>query len=180
MAKLRFSFNSEKFVNAVAYLAEQCPNSTKMSICKQLFYADKEHLTRFGRPIVGDHYYRLDHGPVPTKGLNILRNRASGAEQALLEKYVSIAGHSIDPKQPADKKVFSKTDLAVLDEIVQKYGNLSAAQLRHKTHSESAWINSESNCPIDYELFFEDGDTEMMALAKEEQESRDLLRPYSR
>ena len=87
MAKLRFSFNSGKFVNAVAYLAQHCPNSTKMSVCKQLFYADKEHLTRFGRPIVGDHYYRLDHGPVPTRGLNILRNRASEAEQALLDKY---------------------------------------------------------------------------------------------
>ena len=51
MANIRFVFQPEKFVNAVAYLAQACPGSTKMTICKQLYYADKEHLVRFGRPI---------------------------------------------------------------------------------------------------------------------------------
>jgi Protein of unknown function (DUF4065) len=79
MAKLRFRFNAAKFVNAVAYLAQACPNSTKMTVCKRLYYADKEHLVKYGRPILGDHYYRLEHGPVPTHGLDMLRRHSGPA-----------------------------------------------------------------------------------------------------
>lgn len=181
MAKLRFRFNAAKFVNAVAYLAQACPNSSKMSVCKQLYYADKEHLVKYGRPILGDHYYRLEHGPVPTYGLDMLRRHSSPAAHALLDKYVSVIGNSVHPKQVPDRKVFSKSDLAVLDHIVKKYGKLSAAELRSKTHSEAPWSNSDDRCPIDYELFFDEhpGSEGIKALAEAEQESRDVLRPYA-
>jgi len=181
VAKLRFRFNAAKFVNAVAYLAQACPNSTKLTVCKQLYYADKEHLVKYGRPILGDHYYRLEHGPVPTHGLNMLRHQAGPAANALLDKYVSVIGNSVHPKQAPDRKVFSKSDLVVLDHVVKKYGKLSAAALRRKTHTESPWSNSDDRCPIDYELFFEGhpGSEEIKALAIAEQESRDTLRPYA-
>jgi uncharacterized phage-associated protein len=181
MAKLRFRFNAAKFVNAVAYLAHACPNSTKMTVCKQLYYADKVHLVKYGRPILGDHYYCLEHGPIPTNGLDMLRHRSSPAANALLDKYVSVIGDSVHPKQLPDRKVFSKSDLAVLDQIVRKYGIFSAAALRRKTHAEAPWQNSDDRCPIDYALFFEDHpeSAEIKALAEVEQESRDVLRPYA-
>jgi len=181
MAKLRFRFNIPKFVNAVAYLAQACPNSTKMTICKQLYFADKEHLVRYGRPIVGDHYYKLPHGPIPTHGLDMLRHRSNPAANALLDQYICVIGDSIHPKQVADKKVFSKSDLAVLDHVVKTCGHLSAAQLRNKTHRQTPWLNSDDCCPIDYALFFEEhpGAEEIKALAEAEQESRDVLRPYA-
>jgi uncharacterized phage-associated protein len=181
MAKLRFRFNAAKFVNAVAYLAQACPNSTKMTVCKQLYYADKEHLVKYGRPILGDHYYCLEHGPIPTYGLDMLRRRSNPAANALLDKYVTVIGDSVHPKQFPDRKVFSKSDLAVLDHVVKKYGKLSAAELRRKTHAEAPWKDSDDRCPIDYELFFEEhpGSEGIKALAEAEQESRDVLRPYA-
>src|SRR5712692_1373973 len=105
---LRFRFNAEKFVNAVAYLAQARPHNTKLTICKQLYFADKEHFVRYGRPITGDQYYKLPHGPIPTRGLDILRGRAAAPENALLEKYVSVIGDSVHPRQQANRKVFSK------------------------------------------------------------------------
>src|ERR1035441_2057546 len=181
MAKLRFHFNAAKFVNAVAFLAHACPNSTKMTICKQLYYADKEHLLKYGRPILGDQYYCLEHGPIPTHGLDMLRRRSNPAASALMDKYVSVIGDSVHPKQLADRKVFSKSDLAVLDHVAKKYGKLSAAELRRKTHAEAPWKNSDDRCPIDYELFFAQhpGSEAIKALAESEQESRDVLRPYA-
>ena len=112
---LRFRFNAEKFVNAVAYLAQNCPGSTKLTICKHLYLADKEHLVRYGRPVLGDHYYKLPHGPIPTRGLDLLRGRATAPENALLDKYVSVVGEAVHPKRQPNRKVFSKTDLEVLD-----------------------------------------------------------------
>ena len=93
----------------------------------------------------------------------------------------AVAQDSIHPKQVADKKVFSKSDLAVLDHVVKTCGHLSAAQLRNKTHRQTPWLNSDDCCPIDYALFFEEhpGAEEIKALAEAEQESRDVLRPYA-
>ncbi len=178
---MRFQFNPEKFVNAVAYLAQGCRNSTKLAICKHLYYADREHLVRYGRPITGDQYYKLPHGPIPTRGLDMLRGKASAAENALLEKYVSVIGDSVHPKQPANRRVLSKSDIEILEWVVKSYGRLSAASLRSKTHAEAPWSRSDDCCPIDYALFFE-GRPEaehVKALAEAEQESRDLLRPYA-
>src|ERR1041385_8429382 len=152
---LRFEFNAAKFANAVAYLAQACPGSTKMTICKQLYFADKEHLVRYGRPIVGDQYYKLEHGQVPTQGLDMLRRKADAAKNALLEKYVTVLGDAIHPKQAPNKKVFSKSDLEVLDLVIEKYGKMSAAELRRRSHDEPSYLKSEDACPIDYALFFE-------------------------
>jgi uncharacterized phage-associated protein len=177
---LRFRFNPEKFVNAVAYLAQACPRSTKLTICKHLYFADREHLVRYGRPITGDRYYKLRHGPIPTRGLDMLRSKAAASENALLEKYVSVIGNSVRPEQRANRKVFSKSEFEVLEWVVKTYGKMSARALRERTHAETPWRKSDDNCPIDYALFFEDrpGTEEVKELAQAEQESRDLLRPY--
>ena len=181
MQKLRFRFNAAKFVSAVAYLAQACPNSTKMTICKQLYFADKEHLLRYGRPITGDMYYRLLHGQIPTRGLNMLRHQSTAADNALLEKYVDVIGNHIRGKKAADKKVFSKSDLEVLDFIVKEYGKMTAAQLRKLAHDEPTFKESEEGCAIDFALFFK-GRPEaqpIKALVEQEQESRDALRGYA-
>jgi len=179
--RLRFRFNAEKFANAVVYIAQMCPGSTKLTVCKHLYLADKEHLVRYGRPILGDHYHKLPHGPAPTRGLDILRGRALAAEGALLEKYVSIIGNSVHPRRPANRKVFSKSDLEVLDWVIEKYGEWDASSLRDLTHKQAPWRDTEDSCPIDYALFFEDRPEAdgVRRLAEAEQESRDLLRPYA-
>jgi uncharacterized phage-associated protein len=177
--RLRFRFNPTKFVNAVAYIAEACPGSTKLTICKHLYFADKEHLRRYGRPITGDHYYRLPHGPVPTRGLDMLRKKAEPADNALLEKYVEVANAKVRTRQSANKKVFSKTDLEVLDWVIARYGKLSPAQLRNLSHKERAWREAEDACPMDFALFFDDESQTIKELAEEEQDARDLLGQYA-
>lgn len=181
MGKLRFRFNAAKFVNAVAYLAQLCHNSTKMTICKQLYFADKEHLLKYGRPITGDTYYRLPHGQIPTRGLDMLRRRANAADNTLLEKYVTVIGESVHPRRRADKRVFSKSDLEVLDSIVKQFGKMTAAQLRRKAHDEPTHKESEEGHPIDFALFFKGNPKSrpVKNLAEQEQDSRDIARRYA-
>ena len=174
---IRFRFRAEKFVNAVAYFAQNCPGATKLKICKLLYFADKEHLTRFGRAIAGDHYYRLAHGPIPTRGLDILRGHGTPAEKALLDQYVSVIGNSVHPKKRPNLKAFSKSDVEVLRTTCNRYGKLTPAKLRSLSHAEAAWLGAEENGPMDYSLFFGDSEQErgMKQFVEAEQESRDVV-----
>ena len=178
---VRFRFNADKFVNAVTWFATQCADSTKLKICKLLYYADKEHLILCGRPIIGDTYYKLQNGPIPTVGLNILRGHSSPANEALAKEFFDVRGWRIIPKRDPDMSVFSKSDVRALEYVRDNIGHLSAYALRDKSHKESWWNKTEFHSPIDFELLIE-GDSEeahqRRALLREEQEARDTLRRY--
>lgn len=176
-----FRFQAEKSVNGVAYLAERCPSATRLKICKLLYFADRDHLRRFGRPIVDDHYYRLPHGPIPARGLDILRGQGSTASQALFDRHVSVIRNAVHPKQRPNLKVFSKSDLDVLKATCKRYGTMGAGQLRTLSHADRAWLEAPENGPMDYALFFEDSveGQRIRELVEAEQEGRDVVRPFN-
>jgi len=153
---IRFTFNAEKFVNAVAYFSKRYNRATKLVICKLLFFADKEHLLRYGRPITGDTYYKLPHGPIPTRGLYLLRGRASLRDRTLAQRYIEVNGLQVTAKRDPDVSVFSKSDLRIMENVFEKYGRYSAGHLRRLSHKEPSWIKAKTNGAMDFALFFED------------------------
>ena len=69
---LRFKMDEGKALAAFLYvlrdLAKVSPHTVDMhKVFKILYFADKEHLLRFGRPVIGDVYIALKHGPVPSR-----------------------------------------------------------------------------------------------------------------
>jgi uncharacterized phage-associated protein len=153
---ISFAFKPKKFASVVAYLAERRPGITKKELCKLVFFADKEHLLRYGRPITGDRYYALEQGPVPTRGLDALNEKGDPADVAEILKYGKLNGWTFQPNgQPPDLKALSKSDLKVLAEVFEKIGHLPAWQLEELSHREPAWAKASRNGPMDFELFFE-------------------------
>lgn len=178
MAKpIKFDFRADKVVSAVAYFALKCPGLTKLKVCKLLFYADKGHLLRYGRPITGDRYYRLPYGPVPTRAYDILKGNSDPAETALFDRYVSVVGNNIFPRRNPDLKAFSKSDLEVLRETCERYGQMSASELASLSHKEPGYVKTSPSSAIDYRLFFESDPQSgrVRELTESEQEARDLL-----
>jgi len=66
---LKFKFDQEKAVSAILYISKRLieaegniePDFHK--IFKILYFADQKHLANYGRPIIGDHYIAMEHGP---------------------------------------------------------------------------------------------------------------------
>ena len=59
-------FNPEKSLQAVLYVANRLERKDFHKIFKVLYFADREHLTKYGRPITGDTYVAMEYGPVPS------------------------------------------------------------------------------------------------------------------
>ena len=152
---LKFKLDPEKVVNAVAYFASNCDGATKMKICKLLYFADKEHLLRYGRPITGDSYVRMTYGPTPSVGLNLMRGLASSRLTALFQSKIAVHANDVRALSSPDLSVFSKSDLRVMQHVCEKYGRLAASQLSRVSHKEPSWKKTSANQLIAFELLFE-------------------------
>lgn len=177
---ITFDFKPTKFLNAVVFFAESCPASTKKKICKLLFFADKEHLLKYGTTITGDAYYRLDHGPIPTYGLDLLRGKGQLPDLELTRSYLEVKGIVVKPKRRPNMGVFSKSEIATLEQIMRLLGSMSADSLEHMSHQEPAWTKSRKSERIDFALLFEGHPEAKVAkeIAESESEERAILARY--
>jgi uncharacterized phage-associated protein len=190
MRSIRFQFDQEKLVQALAFFSlKGVKGLTKMKAAKLLYYADKIHLNRYGRPITGDCYACMDHGPVPSISLNEMNDALETTpeireeEPALLRvlKIVPTYYPEFSLKDPAlfDGDVFSATDLEVLGEVIERYGRKSAWELRQESHRESAWVRANqwrapgSSTPMSFEDMLES--REMLEAVLQDQKDHDDL-----
>jgi uncharacterized phage-associated protein len=151
---LRFTAIPEKMVNVMAFFAEQCPGSTKMKIFKLMYYADKEHLLRYGRPITGDRYVRMKWGPTPSTSYDMTKGSAPLRQMTLFQSKLAVHGNTMKGLHSPDMTVFSRSDETILREIVGRYGKMTAAQLSNLSHREATWTKTQENRLIDFELMF--------------------------
>ena len=176
--QIRFLFDPYKFVNAVAYLAGRCTEATKMKISKLLYYADKEHLLTYGRPIIGDRYIKMEYGPVPSMAYSLMKHddRASADDQALFDERIAINGMKLSVTVAPDLRYLSETDLEVLDLVIARYGDMTPATLSTLSHREPAWEHAQMNREMDYRLMFAgSGADETSEIVQADQEIRDAL-----
>jgi uncharacterized phage-associated protein len=156
-----FNINHDKALEVVVWLASNKPDIDIYHIAKVLYYADKKHLNRFGRPIVGDNYKKMDKGPAPSLILDIVNHNSYRFKQEYLRKIgkaIRVSGtykNSQALRQP-DLSHFSKSDILCLEESLRENGNKGFWELYDLTHKERDYIETEENDDIDYILMVDD------------------------
>ena len=82
---IRFEMNEDKAIEVLTWLANEQPGIGAFHVSKVLYYADKEHLNRYGRPVLGDTYIRMEFGPVPSKTYDLIKKE--NLEQSVIKKF---------------------------------------------------------------------------------------------
>lgn len=170
---VEFAFSFAKAQAALLYLANiGLSEFTKGKACKIIFLADKQHLVKNARPITGDWYAAMEHGPVPSHLLALLDEIEDGAKSpeaielsSALDLDRSFQYPRLIPKRRPDLSQLSESDIEALDSTVRAFGAMTFAQLRALTHEtpayDKAWSErQQANRGImKFEDFFEeDGD----------------------
>lgn len=156
---IRFKFHEDKAISALLYIARRLislkspkarPDLHK--IFKILYFADQKHLARYGRPVLGDFYIAMDHGPVPSQVYDIIKivrgdtifdsNRGYG-------EFFDLKDHYIHPKHKPEMDVFSESDLECMNESLQENRYLSFDQLKKKSH-DNAYCKAAKDDKISY------------------------------
>lgn len=142
-----------KIVELLLHLARKRPGADKYQAVKFFYLADREHLIRYGRPISYENYYAMSYGPVASTVLDLLNGNLGPAKNAGIEElpFKTEVGKTKNGRdttfikealREVDYDLFSKSDIAVFDEIVDKYRDASFDELFKATHEHYAWKNA--------------------------------------
>jgi uncharacterized phage-associated protein len=188
--RIRFAFNVEKFADAMAFLADRVRDLSTLKAVKLLYLADRDHLLRHGRPILGDWYACMEHGPVPARAYDLLKQvrdpepsvRLRGTEAVLrrikLEPRWRRHPH-FKRSENTPLNALSPSELESLGEVVHQHGKKDPFHLVDLTHEHAAWKKSDElgDHAIDYRWFFDDapGSEATRELMEAEQEDRDFV-----
>ena len=163
-----FSFSHRKATQALNFLARQAGGSIhKLKALKLVYFADRYHLRRYGRPVIGDEYLAMEYGPVPsnTKDIAEISDFLGNAEREYATAFIRPnEHHSYRSQREVEEKVFSESDREALAWAWKMFGHIARFDLAKLTHEYPEWKRHEaalkaklvSRAPMNYRDFLED------------------------
>jgi hypothetical protein len=173
---IKFALSEKKTLECLAFIAENNPGLSPFYVSKILFYAEKWHLNRYGRPIIGDTYIAMPMGPVPSTVKYYLEedwrweHRPDGFDDKIKidrtkrypELRVGRLGVSLN--------VLSESDKECILEAITYCISKTPDELSTLAHFEKSWKLAPANGPMEYENFIDDDNPnrdEVLTLATE-------------
>jgi uncharacterized phage-associated protein len=163
-----FNFNVKKAIEAILYFAdkEKTVNKTDIDLIKihkYCYFAEKEHLKKYLKPIFGDTYCALPEGPVPSTIYDILK-WCRGDRNEFMSRALTASGISehfplkfylpyfVAPLRSPNISKFSKSEIQIMDAIFDTYHTIPSKELSKQSHDEIAWKNacSENRNEMDF------------------------------
>jgi uncharacterized phage-associated protein len=156
MAVAQIRFDPERAIELVLYVSNKLRYPTFNSVLKILYFADRQHLSRYGSLLSGDRYIAMKHGPVPSEIYNLLKAAAGRREVGISPRYYEIANDAIKVGPPyslrtlrsANTELLSASQRQCLNASLRENGTLSFARLTAKSH-DVAWKSADENEIID-------------------------------
>lgn len=162
---MKFQFNEEKAIEALVWLGHEWPGVTMFYVSKVLFYAEKFHLNKYGRPVVADTFIAMANGPVPSTIYDLVKGNYMMAERPdELRSAIEVRYPGITSLRPTRLDVFSQSDIECLREAVEFCRHRPFGALSNMTHQERAWSDAPPNAAMDYEAFIDDDNPRRDAL----------------
>lgn len=166
---MRFAFDLDKLINAMIFFANHTAPSKlgKTKLLKLLFFSDFGHMKRYGRPIIGDTYFKLPLGPVPTLAKDLLTalensqeeddwgkgimKKLSQAVRVKRQPYGKYVQSRVIPMQEFDPSFFSRSDIEIMEMIAERYYDTNGRKIAFESHKHPAYENTSlENMQIDY------------------------------
>jgi len=167
---MSLSLAHRKATQALNFLARQAGGHiNKLKAIKLLFFADRYHLRKFGRPVSECAYYAMAHGPVASEAKQLAEDgdRLPAPARNYARKFLQKkSDYEFASVADVDKSVLSETDLEALTFAWENFGWLPKYQLRDLTHRYPEWKRHEralrpggpKRVQMDYADFFGDPD----------------------
>lgn len=160
---IKFRANPQKIIESITWIAMRLPGSSRYTVLKTLFYADKFHLQKYGRPVTGDTYIKMAAGPVASLAYDLIKRSEYLPTELLIAADSAFSSANAGGRYPSveagrepDTEWFSGTDLECLEEAAVYCSGKGFGALKDATHQEAAWLDASMNGEMDFALFIDD------------------------
>jgi uncharacterized phage-associated protein len=145
---ISFNANQGKILEALVLSATERPGIDVLHLCKVFYFADKDHLNRYGRPIFGDKYFALLQGPVPSVTYNMIKRDEFRLNVDLLVQLSdALSFHKAETddylrlkaKRAPRYDAFSESDLECFRAAIKRFADMSVDELAQVAHDEPAY-----------------------------------------
>lgn len=188
ITNMPMSFAYRKVTQALNYFAEQNGGRiNKMKALKLLYFADRFHIRKYGRPITNDEYFAMKNGPVPSGAKDLVEGSdfRPDAEKAYAGQYLDpVDRYEYSSIAKPDFEVFSQTDVESLKYALEHFGRFDQFKLAELTHQYPEWkrhevaLNSEatSRVKMNFSDFLDDPSVNVDYCHKLNENDRSLRR----
>lgn len=148
-----------KIKATVLYVLGRIPEGMDyIHLFKTLYFAQQEHLVRYGMPIMDDSFMARKHGPVAALTYKILRGvegKVEVTDECLRDFMQSISVKIVDGHQIAtvangatcDIDELSVSNIKVLDKWIDKCKDIESFDLSDLSHDD-AWQSAKSKTDL--------------------------------
>lgn len=151
---MNVQFDRTKALNALLYVTNRVQRKDFHKIFKIIYFADRQHLADWGKPITGDTYIAMEAGPVPSRMydmLKIVRGDSYLPDSEGLGQYFQVENWMyVKPLRDADLNKLSANEQEALQEAINKYADLSYDEIKEKSH-DVAWRSTARDFSIKWE-----------------------------
>ena len=148
------SENEEVTTQALIYISSKLGGrATYHQASKVMYFADKEHLRKMGRPIFDTFYRAMENGPVPSLAYDILKSlRGKGPLQNRGEEFSEfldpIGSYSFTSHAEFDPDNFATLELDSINHAIDFCRGKDFKRLVEESH-DSAWEKAGYNGVMD-------------------------------
>ena len=154
-----------KLKSAFLYILHRQNPIDQFHVFKILYFADRDHLAKYGRRIINDSFCALENGPVPSNLYDTVKFKNKhlekpfyfndGAFKPILDSFETGSEDAyfyLFANEQPDLDELSKSDIECLDEAFSKYKDIDMDKLSlvsHDTAWSKAW-NKKRNSSMDF------------------------------
>ena len=144
-------FKQDIAIQAILYILQRMGGSCDIHRChKILYFADNEHLSKYGRSITGDAYVRMDFGPVPTCIYDLFKAVrgdsyfAAQVDDVRRDCFLFVNNKDIEAMAKPNMEYLSESDVEMLDKYIEQLKGKDFNEVSNVSHGY-AWSHTAQN-----------------------------------
>ena len=137
--------NRLALINILLYVISKLGDGEFHKVFKILYFAEQEHIKRFGKRLLNDTYIAMKYGPVPSNSYDLLKSVRNGELGAY---FLSVSEHRVRAVSEPDLDYLSESEVYCIDNSIEQFGSLSFNERTDKSHDD-AYNSVKLNQPMD-------------------------------
>lgn len=141
-----------KIKAVILYIMQSFPDGVDyIKLFKILYFAQQDHLVKYGKVLVDESFRAVKHGPVPTytyKALQVAEGKSLDGNFDDFLSGIEVRGKQVYTSMTPDMDYISRANKKCLDASIEKYKDADPYDLSDMSH-DSAWREADARIKDD-------------------------------